>query len=99
MVAQQRRVGQSFHSDGPVADARKIEEVRLRAWRDKQMIELEIKREPCGSAHAPDPTRRKIDRLHLGLNKLDAADDTTDRIDDVRWMKVSSGYFVQHRRE
>src|SRR5258708_31388999 len=98
MVAQQRRVGQSFHSDGPVADARKIEEVRFRAWRDKQMIELEIKCEPCGSTHAPDPTRRKIDRLHLGLNKLDVADDAADRVDDVRRVKVSSGYLMQHPR-
>ena len=45
-LAQQRGVSQSFHGDGPLADARKIEEVRLRAWRDEQLIELEVKREP-----------------------------------------------------
>jgi hypothetical protein len=47
-LAQPRRISQSFHSDGPLADARKIEEVRFRAWRNKQMMELEIKCEPCG---------------------------------------------------
>ena len=38
-------------------------------------------------------------RLFLGLNKLDVADDAADRVDDVRRIKVSSGYFMQHRRE
>ena len=37
--------------------------------------------------------------LFLGLNKLDVADDAADRVDDVRRIKVSSGYFMQHRRE
>jgi len=56
-LAQQRRVGQSFYSNGPLTYARKIEEVRLRAWRDKQLIEFEVEREPCDAPHAPDPTR------------------------------------------
>src|SRR6266571_5070274 len=41
-----RRVTHAFHGHGPLADAWKIEKIGFRAESEKQMIELEVEREP-----------------------------------------------------
>jgi hypothetical protein len=63
------------------------------------MIELELKLEPRYSTDASDTPRRKINSLDFGLDKLYVTKDTTNRINNVSWIKVPRGYLVQHRRE
>ena len=63
------------------------------------MIKLKLKLEPCQSTQAVNAAGGQIDRLYLGLDKLYATQNATNRIDNISGIKISGSYLVQHRRE
>ena len=63
------------------------------------MIEFELELGAFDPMSAPNFTRVKIDILHVGLDHVDVAQNSPQRIHDVARRKIARRDFMQHRRK
>jgi hypothetical protein len=85
-VVEQGGVAQVLHGCRPVADPGHLEEVRLRAEREEQMVELELTPDIANSCHARNLSGAQVDCVHLGLDDLDVTENAPEWIDNIARM-------------